>query len=114
MQMIRADFRPIMLWISLSVVFRRHRTRVATVRGAGLGTEVLADCLLRNTLGNSSTALPLNQNTWALDHWINGLPLCSVEASRVAANLGSLIASPSAPGEKDDQTDRHCLRLGPF
>jgi hypothetical protein len=42
-------------------------------------------------------ALPLNQNTWALDHWINGLPLCSVEASRVAANLGSLILSQSDP-----------------
>ena len=56
MQMIRVDFRPIMLWISLSVVFQRHRTRVATVRfGAGFGTEVLADCLLRNALGNSST-----------------------------------------------------------
>src|SRR6266850_8599718 len=105
MQIIRADFRPIMLWISLSVVFRRHRTRVATRSvGAGLGTEVSDDCLLRNTLGNSSTALPLNQNTWALDHWINGLPLCGVEASRVAASLGSLIVSRSDPGEKDDQT----------
>ena len=45
-------------------------------------------------------ALPLNQNTWALDHWINELPLCSVEASRVVASLGSLIVSQSDPERK--------------
>ena len=30
----------------------------------------------------------------------------------MVASLGSLIVSQSDPGEKDDQTDRNCLRLG--
>jgi hypothetical protein len=42
-------------------------------------------------------SLLLNQNAWVCDHWIDELPLCSMDASPMAASLASL--SQSDQGE---------------
>jgi hypothetical protein len=65
-------------------------------RSDGLGHQ---NALNQNTLNQNT----LNQNAWVLDHWINGLPLCSVEASLVAASLGLVNLSQSDQEECSDE-----------